>query len=317
MKSLGKLTLFFLLVLTSYSYAQYDSITAGIMPFCDMEKNNQKTDILLSELTDALSRYRFIKLVERSKLKEVVQEIKFGMTGMVDEATAVKAGKIQGLQIMIVGTLRKNKITARAIHTETSQVIVSYSVSGISGMDILGKKLAAGVETFLARENLKSLRNDSPKLALDFWVERKDKGKITSGKKGVVKIGESVVFHFKSNKKGYLTIVDIQPGGDVVILFPNDMSPDNKISAGKTYSIPSEDDGFEITVSEPVGRDTVVAFFTKKKVDWLDRKKLTGEGFWTVKENEKFYMSRGFKVKATKLKRAAWESKVLEIDIEK
>ncbi len=51
-------------------------------------------------------------------------------------------------------------------------------------------------------------------------------------------------------------------------------------------------------------------------MDWLDRKKLTGEGFWSVKENEKYNMARGFKVTATKLKSSEWESKVLEIDIE-
>ncbi len=59
----------------------------------------------------------------------------------------------------------------------------------------------------------------------------------------------------------------------------------------------------------------MVAFFTEKKVDWLDRRKLSGEGFWTVKENEKYNLSRGFKITTTKLKRAEWESKVLEIDV--
>lgn len=306
----------FLLNTISYSFAQYDSITTGIMPFYDVDKKI-KSELPVSELTAELSRYKFIKLVERSKLKDIMKEIEFGMTGMVDEATVTKAGKIHGLQLMIAGTIRENKITARAIHVETGKIIASYSVSGKEAIDILGKRLASGIETFLARESLKNLRNDSPVLNLDFWVERKNKGKIKSNKKGVMKIGESVIFHFKANKDGYLTIVDIQPNDDVVILFPNDISPDNRIYSNKTYSIPSRDAEFEIIVSEPAGRDTVIAFFTEKKVDWLDRKKLTGEGFWTVKENEKLNITRGFKVKTTELKRAEWESRILEIDVKR
>lgn len=311
-----KIVLVFILFISSYSYAQHGSINTGILPFCDLENNNRKSELPVSVLIPELSRYKFIKLIERSTLEDLFKEIKFGMSGMVDDATVAKAGRMKGVHVLIMGTLSKSKITARAVHTETSEILAAYSVAGISEIDVLAKKLASGIEIFLAKENLKNLRNDSPKLELDFWIERKNKKKIKPGKKGTMKIGESIVFNFKANKNGYLTIVDIQPGGDVVILFPNDMSPKNKISGGKKYSIPSEDDEFEIIVSKPAGMDTVVAFFTRKKVDWLDRKKLEGEGFWTVKEKERLSMTRGFKVTATKLKSADWESKILEIKVE-
>ena len=69
-------------------------------------------------------------------------------------------------------------------------------------------------------------------------------------------IGDSDVFKFKSNRDGSLTIVDIQAGRDVVVLFPNDLRPSNRIDSEAECSIPSGDDGFKITVTK------------LKKTDW-------------------------------------------------
>ncbi len=326
-KFMNKKTLAFLvisfLVISVTDHAQHRAVRTGVMSFYDTETKNTKSSnakLILSELTESLSHYKFITIIERSNLKKLIREIELGQSGLIDDATAVKVGKVHGLQIMIVGTIHQDRIISRAIHMETQKVISSTSVDGLPDIKRLGEKIASGIELFLAKENLKRLRNDSPDIELQFWVTRITRGKdfdITPDKSGRVKIGEKVVFKFKSNQNGYLTIVDIQPGGDVVILFPNDAHPSNKIESGRLYAIPSENDAFEITVSEPAGTDTIVAYFTRKRVDWLDRKKLSGEGFWTVKKNEKLATARGFTVTATKLKRNEWESTIIEIAVEK
>ena len=105
--------------------AQYESVNTGIVPFCDIDNNNKQSDILTAELTDSLSKYKFVKLIERGSLQELLKEIKFGMSDAVDESTVARAGKIQGLQIMITGTMEKGKITARAVQVETGKVIAS------------------------------------------------------------------------------------------------------------------------------------------------------------------------------------------------
>ena len=302
--------------------AQQRAVRTGVLPFYDAATGSTKSRnarLIVSELTEALSRYTFIRLIERSRFKELVREIELGQTGLIDDATAARVGKVHGLQVMIVGTIHRDKVTARAVHIETQRVISSASVTELSGVRALGGKIASGIEVFLAKENLKSLRNDSPEIDLRFWVSGISRGgfDIMPGRRGRIKIGEKIVFRFQSNQSGYLTIVDIQPGGDVVVLFPNDSQPSNRIESGRLYSIPSEQDAFEITVSEPVGTDTLVAYFTMKRVDWLDRKKLSGKGFWTVKQNERLATARGFAVTATKLKRNEWESVIIEIDVER
>jgi len=266
-----------------------------------------------------LGRYSFISLVDRTQLKSLIDEIALGQTGIIDEATALKAGRVHGLQLIIEGTIDGDRVTARAIHTETLKVIATASANGRNEIERLGKKLAAGIETFIARENLKRLRNDSPGINLEFWLETKGSAgaKISARDRGPLKIGKSVSFHFRSNRDGYLTIVDIQPNGDVVLLYPNDFSKTNEVKAGIEYSIPSKNDEFEITVTEPAGQDTIVAYFTLRKVDWLDKNRLSGDGFRSVNEGEKIGMSRGFNVAATKLKSDEWESTVLLVDVEK
>lgn len=300
-----------LLSLTVNGYSQ-EYITTGIMPFTAANRN--QSEVVISQLTKSLQQYPFIKLVERSQMQNLVNEIQLSMTGLVNEQSALQQGKILGIKVMIFGAIDKNTISARAVHTETGRVIASSSHT-FQSVEQIGNELAFGIESFLARENLKRMRNDSPDIQVDFWIETKD-GKRVDPTQGL-KIGNSVRFKFKANKSGYVTIVDIQPTGEVVILFPNEFRQDNKISAHTVYSIPADDDGFELTVTEPAGEDTITLFFTEKKVDWLDMKKLQGEGFKTVNTEERFAVTRGFAVTATQLNNKQWESVVLNINVKK
>lgn len=309
-----------ILVSSGVIYSDIYSVKTGIIDFHDVEKKSDTSKFVISELTSVLGRYSFISLVERSKLGAIIKELELRQTGLVDPSTAAEIRKVHGLQLLIEGTISKNNISARVIHVETAKIIATAAVIDKNEIEILGNKLASGIEVYLARENLKKLRNDNPEISLEFWIERKDGSvakKITSSDKDKIKIGTPVSFHYKANKDGYLTIVDIQPNGDVVIIYPNDFSGTNVIKSGIEYSIPSKNDEFEIIASEPSGMDTIVLFFTQKKVDWLDIKKLSGDGFKSVKEGEKFTMSRGFNVTATKLKSNEWKSVVFTIFVEK
>lgn len=301
-------------ILCTVSHTQYMTMSVGVMPFVTQDKKDSRRDIISSGLTSALSRYNFLKLVERAKMSKLIAEVEMGMSGLFDEKTAVKQAKIHGVEIMVFGAVQGDIISARSVHVETGRILSAYSIQNIKDIEILAGRLASGIETHLAKENIKRLRNDSPDITLDFRVECGGT-KITEG--GRLKIGQSAIFHFRANRDGYTTIVDIQPGGDVVILFPNEMSPDNRVKAGVEYTIPSKEDKFEIKVTEPEGIDTIAVFFTEKKAAWLNPKKLSGQGFWTVKENEKAEMARKFAVVATELKKSQWESKVIEVGVVK
>ena len=312
MKRLGIIFLILALV-QPLLYAFEETIAIGILPFYDLDQKEVSSDELYAELCEAFQPYKFIELTERAQIEDLAKEIKLGMTGLVDPSSAAKLGKIHGMQLVIAGTFSKEKITARIIQVETSKVLGSASVASLVDIDRLVHRLASNIEVFLMRENLKRMRNDPAELDVELWAERETGDRLSVNR--TAHIGESIRFMFRSNEDGYVTIVDIQPSGDVVILYPNDFSPNNKVVKGKLYSIPSQEDDFKITVTNPIGLETVICFFTKKKVDWLDRGKLSGEGLWTVKEVEKARLARGLSITASKLKSSEWETKSLEFNV--
>jgi hypothetical protein len=317
MKKTALFTAMFISVLSTSLFSQEASISVGIVDFHVKNKSDEPAaKEAVSSLSSLLGKYRFISLVERSQLSAIMQEISLGQTGIIDENSAVKIGKISGVRVLIDGSVSAKGIAARAIYTETGRII---AVSSSSDYGTVARDLSRGIETYLAKETIRNLRNESPDISTEFWAEL-PRGKIQSGggdKSGRARVGSVVSFHFKSDTDGYLSIVDIQPSGDVVLLFPNDFATDNAVKAGKECSVPSKDDTFDLALTEPSGTDTIVAFFTKKKVDWLDKDKLAGDGFKTVKDGEKFAATRAVTVQSKQLKKNEWESLVLTIEVEK
>jgi hypothetical protein len=306
------------LLLALPAAAQEYSLKTGIMDFHHRTKDSPEVKTVTAALSSALGSFRFISLVERSKLGALAAEIALGETGLIDPDSAARIGKVHGLQAIVEGSITPEGVRARVIHTETAKIIATGSVAGVGAVDQLGLQLASGVETFIMRENLKRMRNDAPDIEVSLGIRAPGGRAIAAvGKQGSVKVGSTIEFTFSASHDGYLTIIDIQPSGDVVVLYPNDFSGSNQVKAGVRYAIPGPDDGFELSVTEPAGTDTVIAFFTRRKVDWLDVKKLQGEGFRTVPLGERLAIPRAISVMATGLTRKDWESVELTVEVAK
>lgn len=316
MKIRGVVLSFIIMIFAAsgYSAAQESRLRVGIMPLS--KKMDRSSDAIISGLTTQMSKYKFIQLIERAKMDKAMKEIEMGQTGVIDESTAAQVGKVSGVEVMIVGTAGSDSISFRAVHVETQKVLASDTIISKNDLDSLSSKLAKGLLAYLNQKSLKSINNKSGDIDLQFWVEKRVSGKTVLLRKGEsLKIGDSIIFKFKSNTDGYLTIIDVQPGGDVVMLFPNDYQQDNRIIAGAEYSIPGKNDTFELTIGEPAGADLIKAFFTSKRVEWLDKKSLEGEGFQSMKEKDKESLARAVKITGTKMKNSEWSTQNLELDV--
>ena len=51
--------------------------------------------------------------------------------------------------------------------------------------------------------------------------------------------GEKIIIRFRANTDAYVTVYDIDTRGQVSVLFPNSMMPDNLIRGNQTYSMPN------------------------------------------------------------------------------
>ncbi|HEU0120610.1 MAG TPA: DUF4384 domain-containing protein [Bryobacteraceae bacterium] len=92
---------------------------------------------------------------------------------------------------------------------------------------------------------------------LEITIERRDQGtwKVTDPGH-VFREGDQLRFRFTSNQPGYLYVVNEGTSGEQATLFPSEEAgTDNKVEAGREYTIPSRTGAFRVT--GPKGYDTV------------------------------------------------------------
>ena len=73
-----------------------------------------------------------------------------------------------------------------------------------------------------------------------------------------VKVGDAAVFSVASDVAGRVLLIDINAGGEVLQLFPNDHSPAKRIAAGSPIAVPG-DGSFVLRVKEPLGDGKLIA----------------------------------------------------------
>lgn len=87
--------------------------------------------------TDMSRKVQTLKMVERTRVDALLRELTLGMTGAVDEQTAVQAGKILGAQYIAFGSFtvleEEVRMDIRIIRVETSEVVAAEYVAGRSG----------------------------------------------------------------------------------------------------------------------------------------------------------------------------------------
>jgi TolB-like protein len=141
-----------------------------------MEFDNYSTGKYLEELgyiTKGLSDFfeadfaqlNNLTVVERDKIDFILKEVMMTQEGLVDQATAVKAGKLLGAQIMVFGSVmqldhKTKRMMVKAVEVETSKILVTAEESGKDFFEMeseLVKELAKKLDMELNDETEKML----------------------------------------------------------------------------------------------------------------------------------------------------------------
>ncbi|MDR1514785.1 MAG: hypothetical protein LBS45_03745 [Synergistaceae bacterium] len=91
-----------------------EKIRVGIAPFANKADwlSGQQVSIITDLFTFELAQSKSISVSEREQIQKIGEELKFGMSGLVDPSTAAEVGRIMGLQYMLLGSVtqvdRKN-----------------------------------------------------------------------------------------------------------------------------------------------------------------------------------------------------------------
>ena len=108
----------------------------AVIEFSDLEGNvTQFGKYLAEELITRLFRTKKFEVVERQLLNKVLSEQKLGITGLIDDESAISIGKILGVDAIVSGSItdlgKSLKVNARIISTETGKVF------GVAGTEIV------------------------------------------------------------------------------------------------------------------------------------------------------------------------------------
>ena len=104
-------------------------LSIAVLPFQITGKysdlSSSFTDKMITQLVD-LHRFR---VIERNALENVMKEQSLGLSGMIDDKSAVKAGKLVGADVIVIGSILVKqgyaKVFARVINTQTGELIVA------------------------------------------------------------------------------------------------------------------------------------------------------------------------------------------------
>ena len=137
-------------------------LTVAVLNFTCSDPSNPNTGSeIAAALTAMLSSEPGVTLVERESIMQTLREHELNLTGLVNDETAVKVGKLAGAKIMVTGrAFRLGKdmfITAKLIGTETS-LTESMMVKDAAGADL------SAMVVQLSKSVADKLRQSGPKL---------------------------------------------------------------------------------------------------------------------------------------------------------
>lgn len=119
-----------LVLLFSFAEASAQEKRIAVLPFKNlMQKQdlNWLSAAIPETITAKLGAIRGVSLIERAQPDKAFQEMGLQKAGVVDKKTAVKAGKIAGVDIVVIGAFQvvgdEVRITARSVEVQTGKVL--------------------------------------------------------------------------------------------------------------------------------------------------------------------------------------------------
>ncbi len=109
-------------------------LTLAVLPFQGKGDSQDYVEAATDRMVTQLVELRRFRVIERTKLEEVLQEQKLQVSGVVDDRTAVDVGRVAGADAIVVGSVSVIGSTAtvsgRLIDTQSSEVIVARNARG-------------------------------------------------------------------------------------------------------------------------------------------------------------------------------------------
>lgn len=139
----------------------------AVMDFQNLDHSVSNLGIYISEtlITKLFQTHKF-KVIERNQLGQALKEIGLGQTGVVDQKSAQKVGKVLGVDSLVIGTVTDLEdsvaINSRLISTETGEVFA------VAASEIQKNKVVASLLGQKISEPAKEVKPTEEKIPAGF-----------------------------------------------------------------------------------------------------------------------------------------------------
>lgn len=179
-----------------------------------IEEDAHIPNMIMEKLITNLVKKRRFKVIEREFLDKIIAEQSLGMTGIVDEQSAINAGKVIGAEAVIMGKYNEIEgyyhISTRLIDVETSETITASEItSKIDDIDRSIEKLSIMIVNDMPLFEGTVIKVDEDKVYLDIG---KDLGVRKGNKFTLYRKGEEIKHPVSGEIMGY----NVTPLGEAV-----------------------------------------------------------------------------------------------------
>lgn len=212
------LAIFISAMLPIHARAEYSKTKIAVLDFVLQGEGYETEDmgkIVAEWFITALVKDGRFDVIERGLMNKILQEQKLVMSGVVDESTATKLGKLLGVKVIITGSVLKlqnvHEINARIIDVESASIIAAENVKSTA---------AIRLQDLVVRMSEKIIKN----FPLEGYIVNR-KGKMVTidlgGRAGVKKDMKFIVYKegkiIKHPKTGEVLDVERINTGEIII----------------------------------------------------------------------------------------------------
>jgi len=294
-------------VLAASTVKQLGGATFVVFPFPYSDGVKSIEGALLAErVVSALAEQQGVRILERALLDNIMAEQKLSSTGLVDPATSVRVGKLLGAHGIVAGTVtdlgETIEIHARVVKVETGETVAVKTIAA-----------RKTIKTFISPlwSEIDRIKADGASFPVTLAVE----GAVKPSAIPSFRVGEFLSLRVTADRDCYITLFDFASSGAIHVLFPNSFAPDNRIKAGREYTIPGEQAGYKIRVTDPPGVERLKLFATTKKIP-LFSEDFSQESFRSINEGN-YSPTRDLQAVVDSLEKNAWAESHLELRIER
>ncbi len=144
--------------------------------------------------------------------------------------------------------------------------------AGVFGAVLRGLDAPAALAPEKLADSIRELTNPDAPFRVRIWADpeeattTRDLAVVSQEEQASYRVGDRVRLSIASERKGYLTLVNVGPTGNVTVLLPNRHSGLVEISPGVRCTFPEEGAPFRFELQPPSGREVIKAIVTTRPI---------------------------------------------------